>query len=93
MKLFSWLSYCLTFIGLLLLGLDWVIYAYVEPLVLAGSTALIAGAVFSLIAFLRREKSGRKFISLSVFIILAAAMLWFEPPAAATMLTWLENKV
>lgn len=91
MHLFSWLSYCCTFTGLLLLGLDWVIYAYVQPLVLAGSGALIAGVFFSLVAFLRREKSWLKFISLSIFILILAVALWLEPPVAVTVLTWLEN--
>ncbi|MRX74352.1 hypothetical protein GJU40_19725 [Bacillus lacus] len=91
MKKFSVLSIALIFIGLILIGLNWIIDGYFEMIVLISFISLLVGVVLSFIAIAKKEKGTLKFISLISFFLMMFVVTWFEPFQLLRIITWLKN--
>jgi hypothetical protein len=90
-KKFSVFSIALILIGLLLLGLNWIIDGYSEPIVLFSFISILVGVSLSFIAIAKREKGTLKFISLISFFAMMFLITWFEPFQVLRIITWLKN--
>nr|WP_154309809.1 hypothetical protein [Metabacillus lacus] len=79
------------FIGLILIGLNWIIDGYFEMIVLISFISLLVGVVLSFIAIAKKEKGTLKFISLISFFLMMFVVTWFEPFQLLRIITWLKN--
>ena len=71
--------------------INWTTSEIIEPIVLIGFILLLLGALFSFIAFLKKEKGVMKIISGVSFFIILFCLVWFEPFIFVYIMTWLKN--
>lgn len=91
LKRFSVCSIGFILLGLLFLGINWMLEGLFEPMVLLGIILLVVGAVLSFIAIARKEEGKLKLISLLSFFIVLLFISWFEPFQVVRVMTWLKN--
>ncbi|PLT27921.1 hypothetical protein [Peribacillus deserti] len=91
MKTFSIWSIAFMALGLLSLGVNWIMEGYFEPIILIGSVFLLLGAVCSFIAIAKGEKTSIKYIPLVSFFIILLVVTWSDPFQVIRMLTWFKN--
>lgn len=91
MRTFSTWSILCVVVGMLAIGLSWVIESYFEPILLIGAVFLLIGAIFSFIAIFKKEKGSTKFLSLACFLIIQFLVTWYAPVQVIRIITWLKN--
>lgn len=90
-KTFSTWSVVLVVIGLVAFIINWLTADIIEIMVMAGFVFLLLGAIFSLIAFVKREPGGKKIVSSVSFFIILFVLTIVDPLLFIYMLAWLEQ--
>lgn len=90
-KTFSSWSVVLVVIGLLAFIINWLTTGIIEFVVITGFIFLLLGAIFSLIAFVKREPGGLKIVSAVSFFIMLFVLTMVDPLLFVYMMTWLKQ--
>ncbi|KAB7705948.1 hypothetical protein F9802_12850 [Bacillus aerolatus] len=91
MKIYSMSSVVFAIIGLLFIGLSFVLQNFVEFLLVVGLAFLVAGVVVSVKAISRGEKGNVKFIAIAAFFSISLVIILVVPFHIVRVFTWVKN--
>ncbi|MEK4028532.1 MULTISPECIES: hypothetical protein [Bacillaceae] len=91
MQIYSLSSVIFSFIGMLFVGLSFILSNFVEYLFAVGMIFLLVGAFVSLKAMTYQETGYVKFVSMAVFFLTLLIVVMVAPFHIVRLFTWVKN--